>query len=161
MGALRRDGRDLETSVGAKGMSAELKRFSDWRRRFEEAVDEIKSRPFAWGDHDCGPGLAGRLVLALTGVDCTAQYRGSYDSAASALRVMRDAGFDNLGDLVAAILPEVHVSQASIGDVAAIADDSPFGYALGVVNGDRIFVLRADGIGTVDLLAAQRAFKVG
>ncbi len=34
-------------------------------------------------------------------------------------------------------------------------------YALGVVNGERIFVLRETGLGTVDLLDAKRAFKVG
>lgn len=161
MGALFRHGRDLENSVGAEGMISELKRLPDWRRRFEEAIDEIKARPFAWGEHDCGPGLAGRLAFALTGVDCTAQYRGTYDSASSALRVMREAGFDNLGDLVAAILPEVHISAASIGDIAAVPDDTPFGFALGVVNGERIFVLKAEGVGTVDLLDATRAFKVG
>lgn len=142
-------------------MISELKRLPDWRRRFEEAMDEIKARPFAWGDHDCGPGLAGRLAYAITGVDCAAQYRGAYDSASSALRVMREAGFSNLGDLVASILPEVHISAASIGDIAAVPDDTPFGFALGVVNGERIFVLKADGVATVDLLDATRAFKVG
>ncbi|WP_029723070.1 DUF6950 family protein [Sinorhizobium medicae] len=141
-------------------MSA-LKRLPGWRRRFEAAIDEIKARPFAWGEHDCGPGLAGRLALAMTGVDCAAQYRGAYDSASGALRVMRDAGFDNLADLVASVLPEVHISAASIGDIAAVPDDTPFGYALGVVNGERIFVLKTDGVGTVDLLDATRAFKVG
>ncbi|WP_085025599.1 DUF6950 family protein [Ensifer aridi] len=142
-------------------MITELKRLPDWRRRFEAAIDEIKALPFAWGDHDCGPGLAGRLAFALTGVDCAAQYRGSYDSAASALRVMHEAGFDNLGDLVAAILPEIHISAAAIGDIAAVPVNGPFGYALGVVNGERIFVLKETGVGTVDLLDATRAFKVG
>lgn len=142
-------------------MITNLKRLPDWRRRFEEAIDDIKRRPFDWQSHECGTGLAGRLAYALTGVDCAAQYRGTYNSAASALSVMRGAGFDNLGDLVAALLPEVHISEASIGDIAAVPDESPFGYALGVVNGERIFVLRAEGIGTVDLLDATRAFKVG
>ncbi|WPJ68021.1 hypothetical protein STOPSMEL_45 [Sinorhizobium phage StopSmel] len=142
-------------------MSGELSRLPDWRRRFEDAIDEIKARPFDWSLHECGTGLAGHLVLALTGVDCAAQYRGTFDSPAGAVRVMRDAGFDNLGDMVADLLPEVHVSEASVGDIAAIPDDTPFGYALGVVNGERIFVLMDNGIGTVDLLDATRAFKVG
>jgi hypothetical protein len=132
-----------------------------WRARFEAAVDEIKHRPFQWGEHDCGPGLAGAIVLAITGIDCAAQYRGTYDSAASAVRTMRDHGFENLGDLVAAMLPEIHPSMAKIGDIVAIPDQTPFGFALGVVNGERVFVLRETGMGTVDLLAASRAFKVG
>lgn len=161
MGALFRHGRNLEDTVGAEGMTSELTRLPDWRRRFEEAIDEIKARPFDWESHECGTGLAGRLAFALTGVDCAAEYRGTYHSAAGAFRVMREAGFDNIGDLVASILPEVHVSEASVGDIAAIPDDSLFGFALGVVNGERIFVLRENGLGTVDLLDATRAFKVG
>lgn len=161
MGALFRHRFHLEDAVGAKGMRSELTRLPDWRRRFEETIDEIKARPFSWASHECGTGLVGRLVLAMTGTDCAAQYRGTYDSAAGALRVMREAGFENVGDMVAAILPEVHISAARLGDIAAVPDDTPFGYALGVVNGERIFVLKEDGIGTVDLLDATRAFKVG
>ena len=50
-----------------------------------------------------------------------------------------------------------------IGDIAAIPVDGPFGYALGVVSGARIFVFGAayDRLGTVDLLTAKRAFRVG
>jgi hypothetical protein len=74
---------------------------------------------------------------------------------------MRQAGFRNLADMVAVMLPEIHPSEARIGDIAAIEIDTPFGYALGVVNGERVFVLREDGMGTVDLLDAKRAFRVG
>ncbi|MGY5811998.1 DUF6950 family protein [Rhizobium sp. LEGMi198b] len=140
---------------------SELVRMKDWRARFVAEVDRLKRTPFAWGEHDCGPGLAGNLVLAITGVDCAAQWRGTYSSPAGALAAMRLAGFKNLGDMVAAMLPEIHPSQARIGDIAAIEMEGPFGYALGVVNGERIFVLREDGIGTVDLLDAIRAFRVG
>lgn len=140
---------------------SELVRLHDWRARFAAEIDRLKHTPFAWGAHDCGPGLAGNLVLAITGVDCAAQWRGAYASPSEGLSVMRDAGFENLGDMVAAMLPEIHPSEARIGDVAAIEVSSPFGYALGVVNGERIFVLREDGMGTVDLLDAKRAFRVG
>ncbi|MBB3288152.1 MULTISPECIES: hypothetical protein [unclassified Rhizobium] len=139
----------------------ELVRLPNWRARFAAEVDRLKHTPFAWGAHDCGPGLAGNLVLALTGVDCAAQWRGSYSTAAEALALMKEAKFKNLGDMVAAMLPEIHPSAARIGDVAAIPVESPFGFALGVVNGERIFVLREDGLGTVDLLDATRAFRVG
>ena len=55
----------------------------------------------------------------------------------------------------------IHVSQAMLGDVAEVPDESPFGHALGIVNGERLLVMREDGIGTVDLLSATRAFRVG
>ncbi len=140
---------------------SELVRLQDWRARFVAEVDRLKHTPFAWGEHDCGAGLAGNLVLAITGVDCAAQWRGTYASAAEGLTLMKRAGFGNLADMVAMMLPEIHPSEARIGDIAAIEIDTPFGYALGVVNGERVFVLREDGMGTVDLLDAKRAFRVG
>lgn len=139
-----------------------LERLPNWRTRFEAAIDEIKYVPFDWStQHDCGPGLAGRMVYAITGEDLTVKYQGKYNSAAGALKVMRKAGFDNLADLVGSFLPEIHPSQASLGDIVAYEMDSPFGFALGIVNGERVFVLRPEGVGTMDLLAAKRAFKVG
>lgn len=139
------------------------KRVRDWRSRFEAVVDEIKLMPFDWRtQHDCGPGLAGRLVEAITGEDLARPYRGKYRTAKGALSVMKRAGFDDLADLVASMLPEIHPSQAKIGDIAAFPmEGSPFRHALGVVNGERVFVLHPEGIGTMDLLAASRAFKVG
>lgn len=138
-----------------------LTRLRDWRRRYETAIDEIKSRPFAWYTHDCGRGLAVRLVLAITGTDFSDRYADTYDDAAGAVRVLRRYGFANLGELVATMLPVIHPSRAEIGDIAAIAIDGPIGHALGVVNGERIFVLTETGIGTVDLLDAVMCFKVG
>ena len=139
----------------------ELLRKPDWRARFEEAIDDIKKTPFAWGIHDCGPSFAGRLVLAITGVDLAAQYAGTYANEEEALAIIHNAGFETLGDMVASMLPAIHPSQARIGDVAAIPVDRPIGHALGVVNGERIFVVMPSGIGTVSLLTASMAFKVG
>ncbi|WP_320202474.1 DUF6950 family protein [Agrobacterium rosae] len=138
-----------------------LSRLPDWRIRVEDAITDIKAKPFDWKSHDCVIGLAGRIVLEITGVDLTAQYAGSFENATSAARLVRELGFSSVGDLVASRLPEIHPSHAVMGDIAAIAMDGPFGHALGVVNGERVFVLGEHGFGTVDLLDAQRAFKVG
>jgi hypothetical protein len=139
----------------------QLTRLPDWRRRFADEIDRLWRTPFDWDGHECVIGLAGNMALAITGVDCAAEYRGTYKTAAGALKVMRAAGYENVADMVGAMLPEIHPSLAHVGDIAAIPMDSPFGFALGVVNGERILVLMPDGIGTVDLLDATRAFKVG
>lgn len=139
-----------------------LVRKKDWRACFAAEVDRIKRTPFAWGTHDCGPGLAANLVLAVTGVDCAAQFRGEYNDSLGGARLMKEAGFDNLADMVAAMLPEYdHPSQARIADVAAIKIGGVFGYALGVIDYERVFVLTETGIGTVDRSDIARAFKVG
>lgn len=140
-----------------------LKRLPDWRSRFEAAIDEIKRTPFAWAEHDCGPPFAGRIVEALTGIDLAAPYRGRYRSREEALTVMQEAGFDDLADMVASLLPEIEEGPclARIGDVVTFPVDTEFKSSLGVVNGERVFVLRPEGIGTMELLQAKRAFRVG
>ncbi|MGD9476152.1 DUF6950 family protein [Shinella sp. G-2] len=140
---------------------AALTRLPNWRSRLEAVMDDIRLRPFEWHTHDCGRGLAARVVMAVTGVDIGAQYDGEYHDAASAARLIRSHGFASLGDLVASLLPAVHPSQAQLGDIAAIRMDGPIGHALGVVNGERILVLMDIGYGTVDLLDAEVCFKVG
>lgn len=132
-----------------------------WRKRFETFMDETVLVPFEWGQADCGPAFIGGLVLALTGEDVAQRWRDRYRSRAGALRVLRNSGFGNLGDLVAAELPEIHPSRATIGDVMAIKSDDAFGHALGICNGASVFVRRPDGLGLVDLLACERAFRVG
>lgn len=140
----------------------DINRKPGWRGRLKVVVDDMRRKPFAWGDNDCGPALAGRAVEALTLVDVAAPYRGQYTTPRGALDVLAGAGFSDLADLAASILPEIHPSQAKVGDIAAIKSGTALGHALGVVNGGgTILVMRPEGIGTVDLLDADRAFKVG
>lgn len=146
------------------GMTIEaLVRKDDWRASFDAECDRLWRTPFSWETQDdCVLGLAGNLVTALTGVDMVAQYRGVYQDEAGALKVIHDAGFTSIGDMVASMLPEYeHPSMATVGDIVAIDTDSEFKHALGVVNGERILVLTTRGVGTIDRGRASRAFKVG
>jgi len=142
------------------GLMRALTRRPDWRQQLAAFIADIRAKPFVWGDHDCGPAFTGRAVAVMTGEDLTRGFR-RYSTLKGAVTAMRAAGFDNLGDLVASLLPEVHWSQAQVGDVAAFGTESALGYALGIVNGERVLVLREDGIGTMDLAAADRVFRVG
>lgn len=137
-------------------------RLPGWPKRLEAFIDQVKANAFAWDGFDCGPNWAGRHVEVMTGHDPAAAFRGRYKSRNGALRVMRQAGHDDLADLVATMLPELeHPSQAIVGDIVAVRVDTAFKHALGICNGSTIFVLREDGIGLLDLLAADRAFRVG
>jgi hypothetical protein len=139
-----------------------MKRVKDWRSRFDEELEKIRLQPFDWEtQHDCVFGLVARLVEAMIDEPQAREFAGKYDTAEGALRVMKKAGYDSLADAVAARFPEIHPSQARIGDVIAYKTDTPFKYALGVVNGERAFVLREDGVGTMDILEADRAFRIG
>jgi len=140
----------------------ELKRLPDWRARMTAAIDIVKRRSFDWRQCDCVSGLAAPMVTAVTGVDLFAEHGDKYADAESGYRLLQQLGFADLADLAGSFLPEYeHPSRASTGDIAAIAVPTRFKHALGVISGDRIFVLSETGFGTVDLLTAARAFKVG
>ena len=140
----------------------DLIRLPRWRGRLDTVLDEYRRTAFDWKTFNCGH-LAHSCVLAVTGVSLARTVLGKARSLPTAVSAVRKAGFDNLGDYGASLLPEIHPSRANVGDIAAIPKDGPLGYSLGVVTGERIFVIGQDfdGLGTVDLLDATRAFKVG
>lgn len=136
-----------------------MKRIPGWRGRLDKALTDAR-KPFAWGSHDCCLGLVGPAVEAVTGEDIGAPFRGQYSTAIGAIKALKAAGYDDLISLVAAHCPEAHPSQARIGDVAAFKSGDT-GWALGVVIGARVAVLRPDGFGTLGLLEADKVFLVG
>ncbi|MCM2292301.1 hypothetical protein NAC44_08165 [Allorhizobium sp. BGMRC 0089] len=139
-----------------------LIRKETWIADYHAVIDTIRRRPFDWAGHDCATGLALKVVEAMTGQNPAGDWLGDYRDAASAYRHLRGLGFADLADLAAAFLPEYgHPSDAHIGDLAAIPVDTPFCHALGVINGERIFVLSETGLASVDRQTAVRAFKVG
>lgn len=135
-------------------------RRSDWYARLSAYVEEVRRKPFVYGEHDCALFAAG-AVDAMTGSDPAAGLRGKYKTIAGGFRQLKKLGFANHADLAASMFDEVHPSHAQIGDIAAI-DLGSGAVALGVVQGARIFVLRPDmqGMATVDLLTASKAFRV-
>lgn len=141
----------------------ELKRRPDWRSRLSTFMESVRNERLVYGVHDCVVGLAAGAVEAMTGVDLAADVRGAYSGEARALAQIRQRGFADIAELTAAYLPEIHVGRATSGDLAAVPRPGPFGFALGVVSGDRIMVIddSGRGLGSVDLLAATRAYKVG
>lgn len=135
-----------------------LKRLPDWRSRLFAYVDEVKLMPYDEAKHNCGLFPAG-AVKAITGVDYAAPYR-KLKTLPGQLRRMRREGFANHVELAASLFQEIHPSQARMGDLAAFKADDDIGVALGVVISENVFVLRRDGLGTLPLLSADRAFRI-
>lgn len=139
----------------------DLTRRPDWRPRLFAFISGLKTMEFKWGGDDCFAALAAGAVETMTGVDPAAQLRGRYHDAVSAGALLADLGHNGLAGLMRSMMPETPVAMAHVGDIALIADNNEVGGALGVVIGARIVVLRQIGTGTMPLLAAQTAFKVG
>lgn len=132
-------------------------RHPDWRDRLVAYLHSARVRPFEFGQHDCSL-FAADCVAAMTGVDMASDWRGRYATMRGGLRVLRKAGFDDHVALAAAHFPEVTPLLAQPGDLAVVpTDDGP---ALGVVQGEAVYVLGPRGLGLVSILSAVRAFRV-
>ena len=142
-------------------LTATLKRLPDWRARFAAEMDRQRRDPHAWGHHDCALGLAAGAVVAITGLDLAAPWRGRYATPLGAARVLRCGGFATLGDMVASVLPEVPPAFANIGDIGVLSADGPVAEALCVVDASGLIVMTEDGHGRRPREDMHRAFRVG
>ncbi len=136
-------------------------RLINWHARLVTYMADCRARPFEIGQHDCALFAAG-AVQAMTGHDPAAAWRGRYTTLRGGLRVLRRAGFRDHIKVVATQFPQTPLAQALPGDLAVIDTDNgaAFGSALGVVQGEAIYVLGPDGLGLVARNAATRAFRV-
>lgn len=134
-----------------------IARTTGWQERLIAYLGTARRTTFAEGRHDCALFAAG-AVAAMTGTDLAQGWRGRYQTTAGGMRVLRRMGFADHVVLVAQHFAEIPVVQALPGDIAVV--DGPDGLALGIVQGEWIYVLRPTGFGTVSLMDASRAFKV-
>lgn len=132
------------------------KRLIDWRARLIQYVVETASEPFEPGKNDCAMAAA-RAVEAMTGVDYSKEF-GSYSDLKSGIKQLRAKGYRNHVDLVAKLFEEIPVAFAGVGDIVVL--DTELGEALGIVQGEYVYVTGKDGRALVSLLDAKRAFRL-
>lgn len=135
-----------------------LTRLSNWQSHLTRYLSGVAKKPFEEGTHDCFL-FSADAALALTGVDLAEGWRGRYLTTRAGLRQMRQAGYCDHVDYAAKKLLETPPSLARAGDWATLATaDGP---ALGVFQGEMIYVLMRSGLGLLPRSNALRAFKVG
>ncbi len=105
-------------------------------------IEERRRMPFAWGSNDCCL-FAADWVLASTGRDLAAEYRGQYATALGALRFVQSAGGVE-GLVERAGGRRVDEKLARRGDI--IARDVGNGTGLGVCIGALAAFVEADGL---------------
>lgn len=132
-------------------------RRADWKLQLIQFMGDAARTPFQPGVHDCALFAAG-AVLAMTDVDFAADFRGKYSSIKGGLKRLQKAGYADHVALAAALFTEIAPAFAAPGDLAVVPDVQ--GEALGIVQGQGIYVLTTDRLGMVSLLAATRAFRV-
>ncbi len=135
-----------------------MRRVENWAVRLSEASILASAKNHAWGAHDCVT-FAADAVIAMTDDDLISDVRGEYDSPVSAARLIKKAGFDCLGDMVADRLPEIDPRHAQRGDlILSYGDEGEF---LAVVIGRGAVGPAAFGLIHIPLAQAARAFQVG
>lgn len=119
---------------------------------------EARAEPFVWGGADCLD-FAGRVAQAITGRNPANHLKGTYNSPLSARRVMKENGWETMGDVAASLYEEIPVADARAGDWAEILNGDG-SETIGVFSGSMIGAKTELGVGQVPRSRARRAFRV-
>lgn len=130
----------------------------DWPEQLARHIAEHRNTPFAWGKHDCCL-FAADGVLAMTGVDPMAAFRGKYFDQVSAAQALRDIGDGTLAETVTGILgTPVSVKLARRGDV--VMTRTATGPAAGLCAGISSWFAGPDGLTVVPTAKCLAAWRV-
>lgn len=128
----------------------------NWAIALQNQITEFNQKQFEWGTHDCCT-FAADCVLAMTGHDKMAKYRGGYKSLLGAQKKINKAG-----GLEAAITAELgepkQATYAKRGDVIYFI--SPLGATAGICVGSRIAAPAISGIAYTPISEAIFAWDV-
>jgi hypothetical protein len=130
----------------------------NWTETLADAVALASDQPFVWGQLDCCL-FAADVVLAITGLDHAAEFRGHYSTAAGAKKALLRYGRGDIKETMTAKLGEpLPVLMACRGDFVLAATE--LGDSLGICMGATAAFKSPDGVAYLRLdqcLCAWRA----
>lgn len=129
-------------------------RFPDWPERLAAFIESRRETPFEYGTNDCCL-FAADAVLALTGVDFAAEYRGKYSTKLGAARLLTKVG-GTLG-IADEKLEPLPLALAGRGDIVLVPTDE--GDALAVCVGPSAAAPTERGLTFVPRTVFKRAWK--
>lgn len=136
----------------------DVTRRGDWEAALAHYLAQCEGKPYAYGSHDCALFAAG-AVMAMTGTDIAAEFRGKYRSQAGSVRALRTIGAGTLEATIDAKLEPVAVGFAQRGDL--VLHEGAVGVSAGrfaVFVGD---MDEAPKLIRVPRAAWQKAWRVG
>lgn len=132
-----------------------LTRDERWPLILAEQVEGARKRPFAFGMHDCCL-FAADVVLAMTGTDIAAGYRGKYKTERGALQLI--AKGEGLSAMASKQLGKsMPALCAQRGDVVLISQGR---YSLGICLGSMLVVPGKEGLVFLPIREAMCAWRV-
>lgn len=66
-----------------------MMKLQGWESRLNSVIEDYLEKPFVWGENDCLLFMAD-CILAISGVDIMADWRGSYDSEETAYAKLKE-----------------------------------------------------------------------
>lgn len=142
-----------------------LTRRPDWQSKLQQFLIESISLRFSYGEADCCLFVAD-AVLAMTGTDIAASYRGKYSTREEALTLAeRETGKRSVAGIVKyglnqAGLPIIAVSCAQRGDVVLVRRHSDYSLGIVALNGREILALGRSGPVRIPISRAHAAWHV-
>lgn len=146
-----------------------MQRYHDWTTKLRDEI-RTHNRPFSYGENDCCTFVCD-CILAMTGTDVYADFRGKYHDLKTSLLAMKSvcgsASIEAVAEYVTKQhnMKEVPVLFAQRGDVLLLpVSENPNDLALGIVYFDGI---NAAVVGEKGLMripyhkTAKRAWRVG
>lgn len=103
-------------------------RYPDWEVRLAAYLEPLREEPFAWGRHDCCIFAAG-AVLAMTGTDAMAEFRGRYSTKRGSAVALGRHGKGSLAATLDAKFEGIPVGHAHRGDI--VMADGTLGIGMG------------------------------
>jgi hypothetical protein len=145
-----------------------IHRKDGWQEALHAFLEARGRQPFAWGSNDCAL-FAADAVLAITGEDLGAAFRGKYSTQEGAAAQMQEAcGSADALDLAAHLCAQAgfprlaHVNLAQRGDVIVLANPGG-GHSLGIVslNGLHALFVTEAGLRRMRVRDCVAAWHVG
>jgi hypothetical protein len=143
-----------------------ISRVEDWRARLNRLIAYSGTRPFEWGQWDCGifPLCA---IEAVTGEPVGDEWRGTYSTKLGAVKALKKRGYESITAVHERMFgPSKPIALARAGDVVSMAtgDDGPLSEAFGVCLGGVSYFVGADegqdGLVQVRTLDLLRCYHV-
>ncbi len=140
-------------------------RFTVWPALFEAFLSRNRSRRFRYGSWDCCLFVAD-AIEAMTGTDVASEFRGRYDSRATAVKVTKEyCGRASIAVLASAVFSaagftEVAPAFAQRGDAVLIRRSRDFSLGIVALNGMDVVITSNRGLWKLPLSRATRAWRV-
>lgn len=133
------------------------RRTQGWEDKLHLFVEEKRGQPFAWGSNDCCVFAADWCAMAL-GIDPAEKFRGGYDTALGAARILDTVGgVEALATGALGVAPD-EARFAGRGDIVSFTDER--GTALGVCVGTVAAFVAAHGLMFKPITACGKSWRV-